>query len=67
MMFSFTDRAAFLAQINSWIRDGSNLEMFSASVDSESVTLRGQDGCIEEFFLFYKDEDKAAFDEVHNL
>lgn len=55
-MYKFLDRDKFLSVINSWIREGSNLESVGTYQDADWVVLRGADGGREELYLFFTEE-----------
>lgn len=57
----FVDRDEALKQINQWIREGSNLESWASYSTGELVTLRGQDGSEECFYIFFTEEDRQHF------
>lgn len=46
-----------LEVVNRWIREGSNLVSWCQSPTSEIITLKGSDGCTEEFVVFYNESE----------
>jgi hypothetical protein len=53
----FMNRQKFLATLNQWVRDGSEIVEIVTDYLGEEVTLRGKDGATEYLTLYYLAED----------
>lgn len=60
MALNYFDRDEALRTINQWILDGSQIESWGTSHDCEWINLRGKDGVLEEFVIYY-DEDSFLY------
>lgn len=60
MALNYIDRDEALRTINQWILDGSRIESWGTSHDCEWINLRGKDGALEEFTIYY-DEDSFLY------
>lgn len=62
MALTYFDRDEAITTINQWIIDGSHVESFGSSHDCEWINLRGKDGVLEEFIIYYDEETLRAFE-----
>ena len=53
MALDYYDRDEALAVINQWVLDGSRIESWGADNSCEWINLRGSDGCLEDFVIYF--------------
>lgn len=56
MPLNYLDRQKALDVINQWILDGSRVESWGTNYDCEFINLRGKDGVLEDFVIWFDEE-----------